>query len=264
MCTQARYPTGATIPDQRAAPGFAPDLRRGFFSFRSVCVEVSPRRVDPGHHAVAFEERHPSAGIALCCVQPYRRARGDGEIRRMFVENGACPHAILDSLEFQLQGEPGVHFSTSSNNTYVISSAPTRVVVDKAEAGPGEPAPALGLPLLRPGELLGSFRLIRLLGQGAQGEVWKAYRPGPSRRIVAIKVLSPMMARQPNRLAQFRREASRGFRLNGPALLRVLEFDESQGLPYMVMPYVRGISLLQVIRCGWHFAVGSPRISRTR
>jgi serine/threonine-protein kinase len=104
------------------------------------------------------------------------------------------------------------------------------------------------LPLLRPGGSLGPFRLIRLLGQGAQGEVWKASRQEPGGRFVALKVLSPTLARQPNRLAQFRREAERGLRLDGPALLRVIEFDDSHGLPYMVMPFVQRISLLQVIR----------------
>jgi serine/threonine-protein kinase len=115
------------------------------------------------------------------------------------------------------------------------------------------------LPSLRPGGSIGPFRLIRLLGQGAQGEVWKASREGSTRPFVALKVLSPSLATQPNRLAQFRREAERGSRLDGPALLPVFEFDESHGLPYMVMPFVHGISLLRVIRGRLALQRGEPQ-----
>lgn len=154
----------------------------------------------------------------------------------------------VGSLQYELADEADAQLVSSSNTTVLNSSAATRIVGDAAaDGGTGELAPKAP-SFLRPGGTLGPFRLIRILGQGAQGEVWKARRRGPNRQIVAIKVLSPSLANQPNRLAQFRREAERGFRLSGPALLRVIEFDETGGLPYMVMPYVKGISLLEVIR----------------
>ena len=56
------------------------------------------------------------------------------------------------------------------------------------------------------------------------------------------------MAKQPHRLAQFRREAERGRRLAGPSLLPVLEFGEFDGFSYMAMPYIEGTTLQQVIR----------------
>jgi serine/threonine-protein kinase len=105
---------------------------------------------------------------------------------------------------------------------------------------------------------LGPYRLLRRLGQGAQGDVWKARRQEPKGEIVALKVLNPAMARLPNRLAQFRREAERGARLDGPSLLRVFEFGESRGFPYMAMPFVRGTSLLDVIRGRRRFLRGEP------
>ncbi|MGC8642257.1 MAG: serine/threonine-protein kinase [Isosphaeraceae bacterium] len=165
---------------------------------------------------------------------------------------------ILPSLEYQLEGESESRFLSSSNTTCVISSAATRIVSDEVvESGSGG-ADSPPSRTLRPGGSFGPFRLIRLLGQGAQGEVWKARRQGRGERVVAIKVLSPCLTGQPNRLAQFRREAERGFRLRGPALLRVVEFGELEGLPYMVMPYVEGVSLLEVIRARIAHRRGNP------
>jgi serine/threonine-protein kinase len=102
--------------------------------------------------------------------------------------------------------------------------------------------------MLRPSTRFGPFRLISRLGRGAQGDVWKARRHEPYFDIVALKILSPVLARQPRRLAQFRREAERGTRLVGPSLLQVFEFGEIDGFPYMAMPYVEGTTLQQVIK----------------
>jgi serine/threonine-protein kinase len=95
---------------------------------------------------------------------------------------------------------------------------------------------------------LGPFRLLKRLGQGAQGDVWKAKRLDPHVEVVALKVLNPALATNPSRLAQFRREAERGARLDGPSLLQVFEFGDIQGFLYMAMPFVEGTTLQQVIR----------------
>jgi serine/threonine-protein kinase len=95
---------------------------------------------------------------------------------------------------------------------------------------------------------IGPFLLVRRLGQGAQGAVWKARRVVPPREFVALKLLNPVLARQPSRLAQFRREAERGARLTGPHLLQVIESGHVEGLPYLAMPFVEGITLMELIR----------------
>lgn len=168
----------------------------------------------------------------------------------MFAMTQARLQRDVPNPRFHLRDATDSRSACSSNTTCLVSSLATRMVAASAdqENPGGRPAPRPALPSLKPGASLGPFLLERLLGQGAQGEVWKAVRRGPDRKVVALKVLGPLLAKQPHRLAQFRREAERGARLRGPALLRVLGFDESQGLPYMVMPYVRGVSLLQVIR----------------
>ncbi|QEH34452.1 Serine/threonine-protein kinase PknB [Aquisphaera giovannonii] len=101
----------------------------------------------------------------------------------------------------------------------------------------------------RAGMRLGRYRLLRHLGRGAQGDVWKALSlEGDASTPVALKVLNPAAARLASRRSQFRHEAERGARLAGPDLLRVLEFGEAQGVPFLVMPYVGGSSLAALIR----------------
>ena len=91
---------------------------------------------------------------------------------------------------------------------------------------------------LKPGRRLGPFELLGRLGQGGQGEVWKARRAGPGGELVALKVLKPELAHNPARMAQFRREAQRGPRLKGPSLLAASELYEIEGFHCMAMSFV--------------------------
>ncbi len=101
---------------------------------------------------------------------------------------------------------------------------------------------------LAPGDRLGGYRLLERLGHGGQGDVWKAMRGAPESGLVALKVLRPSLARDPARMAQFRREAERGGRLEGPSLLQVYECGVESGYHFMAMCYVEGTSLRDVIR----------------
>ncbi len=113
-------------------------------------------------------------------------------------------------------------------------------------------------PPLAPGDRLGGYRLLERLGRGGQGDVWKALRREPLVELVALKVLKPTLARDPARMAQFRREAERGGRLAGPSLLPVYELGTAEGYHYMAMPYVEGITLREVIRARVAHLAGKP------
>jgi serine/threonine-protein kinase len=95
---------------------------------------------------------------------------------------------------------------------------------------------------------LGPYMLLKRLGRGAQGDVWKAMRLEPPRGLFALKILNPGLKNNPARMAQFRREAERGIRLSGRSLLTVFEMGEAEGYVFMVMPYVEGTPLREVIR----------------
>jgi serine/threonine protein kinase len=115
-------------------------------------------------------------------------------------------------------------------------------------AGPSDPwlqGPRWGQSVA--GQQLGRYRLIERLGRGCQGDVWRAIAAGPDAVEVALKLLPPSLARDPRRLAQFRREAERRARLAVPAVLPTSELGEADGVVFMAMPLVDGCSLGEII-----------------
>lgn len=102
--------------------------------------------------------------------------------------------------------------------------------------------------ILTPGRQLGPYRLLEPLGQGGQGDVWKTRRLGRLGELVALKILKAELAHNPNRMAQFRREAQRGLRLTGPSLLAAYDLSEIDGFHCMTMPFVEGTSIRDVIK----------------
>jgi len=144
--------------------------------------------------------------------------------------------------------DPLVHSATPSALTHILISGPF-----EGSGGPGSASdPARGdapspESRLRPFQRIGPYRLLARLGRGAQGEVWKAIRGGGPSRVVALKILNPGLSIHPRRLAQFRREAERGARIDGPSLLHVVDAGEFDGCFYMAMPFVEAVTLQDVI-----------------
>lgn len=93
---------------------------------------------------------------------------------------------------------------------------------------------------------IGRYQLLERIGRGRQADVWRALQTEPVVEEVALKVLS-VSASDHRRRAQLRREAERGARLDDPALLRVHEFGEADGMLYMAMRLVEGCTLANLI-----------------
>src|SRR3989440_4973529 len=96
------------------------------------------------------------------------------------------------------------------------------------------------------GTVLGTCTLQQLIGQGGMGAVYLAQQSRP-RRQVAVKVLLPATALKPQHLAafleRFRRETDAAASLEHPNIMPVYEYGEREGLAYLVMPYVSGGTL---------------------
>src|SRR5260370_12595724 len=61
--------------------------------------------------------------------------------------------------------------------------------------------------------------------------------------IVAVKVLPPEVAASAMRRERFRREATLGASLEHPNIVRVYDFDTKDGITFLIMTFVRGVTL---------------------
>jgi serine/threonine-protein kinase len=100
--------------------------------------------------------------------------------------------------------------------------------------------------------------LIKRLGRGSQGEVWKAVRIEPPVELVALKLLTPPGRRDPAKLARFRREAERGAGLASRGMLPVHEFGEDGEVVFFAMPLVEGFTLCRVLAQRRRYRAGQP------
>ncbi len=89
---------------------------------------------------------------------------------------------------------------------------------------------------------LGRYRLLEKLGEGGQGVVFRALDPSDG-TVVAIKVLRTEKARNPEVLRRLRKEARLMAEANSPFVVNLLEYNEDGGIPYLVLEYVAGQSL---------------------
>ena len=94
---------------------------------------------------------------------------------------------------------------------------------------------------------VGPYCLIRRLGRGSQGEVWRAVRLDPPVEVVALKLLRPPGRRDPRKFARFRHEAERGAGLAGRGILPIYEFGQQGQVAFFAMPLVEGFALSRVI-----------------
>ena len=92
------------------------------------------------------------------------------------------------------------------------------------------------------GRQLGPYRIVALLGAGGMGEVYRAH-DSKLGRDVAIKTLPAAFARDPDRLARFRREARTLASLNHPNIAAIYGLDESGDVDCLVMELVEGETL---------------------
>ena len=90
-----------------------------------------------------------------------------------------------------------------------------------------------------PGNDLGRFVRVSLLGRGGMGEVWKAWQRD-LRRYVAMKFVT---GREPADLEGFLREAQLAARLDHPNIAPVYESGVLDGRAYFVMPLIEGVTL---------------------
>jgi serine/threonine protein kinase len=103
---------------------------------------------------------------------------------------------------------------------------------------------------LTSGTRVGPYEVVALIGEGGMGQVYRA-RDTKLNRDVALKVLPPLVANDPDRLARFRREAQVLASLNDPHIAQIYGFEDSDGTHALVMELVDGPTLAELIARGY-------------
>jgi serine/threonine protein kinase len=102
---------------------------------------------------------------------------------------------------------------------------------------------------LEPGARLGPYEIAAPLGAGGRGAVYRARDPRLGRE-VAIEVLPPEMASDPDRLRRFEQEARAASALNHPHILTVHDIGIDVGTSYFVTELLEGESFRELLRKG--------------
>jgi hypothetical protein len=97
------------------------------------------------------------------------------------------------------------------------------------------------------GDLIGPYRLVSQLGAGAMGQVWRA-RDERLDRYVALKVLPPDLAGDPDRRARMLREARAAAAIRHASVVTLFDVVSHAGDDILVMELVEGRTLSQLLR----------------
>lgn len=100
---------------------------------------------------------------------------------------------------------------------------------------------------------IGHYRIQCELGSGAMGRVYLAYDERIERRVAVKEIILPpgmSEAEKEEAIARFRREAKAAGQLNHPNIVIIHSVEEEEGLPFIVMEYLEGLTLREALDQG--------------
>lgn len=140
-----------------------------------------------------------------------------------------------EGLAFRSELEPNAR-------DQVAVPEPVEVRVEPTPATAAAPEPELEPGLLPPKTRLGRYYIVRLVARGGMGAVYRAEDP-ETEQAVAIKTLAPDLASKPDARARFLREAKVACRVAHRNIIKIFGYDIHDGIPYLIMEYLRGEGL---------------------
>jgi serine/threonine protein kinase len=123
----------------------------------------------------------------------------------------------------------------------------TAAGMDDSTSRVGDPPPS-AVPFLSPPEKpdeigrLGTYRVLKLLGEGGMGFVYHA-EDTVLRRAVALKVMRPEVAAKATAKERFLREGRAAAALNNDHIVTIYQVAEANGVPYMALEFLEGATL---------------------
>ncbi|MEO1614418.1 MAG: protein kinase [Planctomycetota bacterium] len=155
---------------------------------------------------------------------------------QQMIETKACrPVAWQEVQEFLADDANAIDSPTIESSSDELPFLVQQVL---AQLAPTEHPKSLGR--------LDGFEVLGVVGFGAMGVVLKAIDP-PLDRIVALKVMNPALASSGTARKRFAREAKAAAGVLHPNVIAIHGVSTDYALPYLVMPYLKGISLQQRI-----------------
>jgi hypothetical protein len=184
----------------------------------------------------AAEEAELIAHLGTCpaCPQILEALAGSDDLLRVAREVGSAPAPAEPALQRAIEGLQGQPVAGSSSADAFLA---------------GELPPGFLQPSDRPGSLgrLGHYEILEVVGRGGMGIVFRA-RDDRLHRVVAIKVLAPQLAASALARQRFTREAQAAAAVSHDHVVTIHAVEEAQGLPYLVMQYVSGVSLQERLK----------------
>jgi serine/threonine protein kinase len=138
---------------------------------------------------------------------------------------GLCPACLL-SMNLATQTDPGTEAGPGARHARATVPSPETVAKQFPQ-----------------------YEILECLGRGGMGVVYKA-RQKSLDRLVALKILAPEREKDPQFAERFVREAKTLAQLNHPNIVTVHDFGEAGGMFYLVMEFVDGVNLRQLLGAG--------------
>jgi len=126
---------------------------------------------------------------------------------------------------------------------------PPRTALENLGQGWSQPSPAAGASgaSLPPGTLLGTrYEILQMLGQGGMGAVYKA-KDLELDRVVALKVIRPELASQPDILQRFKQELILARQITHRNVIRIFDLSEASGIKFITMEFIEGQDLKSLV-----------------
>ena len=134
---------------------------------------------------------------------------------------------------------------TASASTALDSVASSS---SESRSSSSEGAPQVSIAMDAQPDFAGRFETLELIGEGGMGVVYKVRDPALD-KCFAVKILRSHLAKDRQALKRFQREADALIKLNHPGLVAVYEQGVlGDGTPYIVMDFVEGENLADVLR----------------
>ncbi len=99
------------------------------------------------------------------------------------------------------------------------------------------------------GKIIGNYKILSKIGEGGMGAVYLA-KDLTLEREVALKIIAPRLAKNPKLMARFKIEAVAQARLTHPNVVTIYSFEQVGDLYFIVMEYIDGKSLKDMIKAG--------------